>query len=219
MAIPALNTDQSNLLNTLFRDYYQAPFAIRAPDWEWTSHPDRQPCFTLFFESYSALDTLLHHPNEITLGEAFIHKEIEIQGDLYAALRMADYAFQRASHLNITPMAQVEHVLYEAKEVLLHGQQHSRRRDRTAISYHYDKPPEFFLPWLGPTMVYSCAYFRDPKQSIDQAQTNKLELICRKLDLKSEDSLLDIGCGWGSLILHAAAQYGVHAHEIGRAHV
>lgn len=214
MAIPALNTDQSNLLDTLFRDYYQSPFAIRAPSWEWNSHPDRQPIFTLSFESHSALDTLLHHPNEITLGEAFIHKEIEIEGDLYAALRLADYIFQRASHLNVAPLAQVDHVLSEAKEVLLHGLQHSRRRDRTAISYHYDKPPEFFLPWLGPTMVYSCAYFRDPKQSVDEAQTNKLELVCRKLELKPQDSLLDIGCGWGSLILHAAMQYGTHAHGI-----
>lgn len=214
MAIPALNTDPSHLFDTLFRDYYQSPFAIYTPEWAWNSHQDRQPVFTLQCRNLSALDAILHHPSEITLGEAFIHKEIEIEGDLYAALRMADYIFQRAHHLSVASMAQVDHVLYEAKEVLLHGLQHSRRRDRTAISYHYDKPPEFFRPWLGSTMVYSCAYFRDPKQSIDQAQTNKLELICRKLNLKPEDSLLDVGCGWGSLILHAATQYGTHAHGI-----
>lgn len=218
MAVPALDIDRSHLLDTLFRDYYQSPFSIRTPAWEWFSHPDRDPVFTLCFGTQSALDMLLHHPNEITLGEAFIHKEIEIEGDLYAALRLADYIFCHASHLTITTFAQVDHALTGARNVLLHGLQHSLRRDRVNISYHYDRPPEFFLPWLGPTMVYSCAYFRDPQQSIDEAQTNKLELICRKLELNPEDSFLDIGCGWGSLILHAAMHYGSRAYGITLSH-
>lgn len=214
MALPALDLNQSQLLNTLFRDYQQPPFALRTPGWDWTTDPSRDPVFTIIFQTQAALDSLLHHPNEITLGEAFIHKEIEIEGDLYAALRLGNYLFQRASHINLAALTQVDHVLAEAKELLLHGLQHSLRRDRTAISYHYDKPPEFFLPWLGPTMVYSCAYFRDPQQSLDEAQTNKLELICRKLELTPEDHFLDIGCGWGSLILHAAMQYGAQAYGI-----
>lgn len=214
MPFPALVTDRTHLLDTLFRDYYQPPFAIRTPAWQWSSHPDREPVFTLVFETQTALDALLHHPNGLTLGEAFIHKEIEVEGDFYAALRMADYVFHRPFHHSGNTLAQVDLVLAEAREVLRHGFQHSPRRDRQAISYHYDRPPEFFLPWLGPTMVYSSAYFRDPNQSIDQAQTNKLELICRKLELKREESFLDTGCGWGSLILHAATRFGARASGI-----
>lgn len=214
MALPALDTDRTHLLDTIFRDYHQSPFAVRTPAWQWSSHQDREPVFTIIFETQSALDALLHHPNELTLGEAFIHKEIDVQGDLYAALRLADYVFHRPSQHNGISLAQVDILLSEAREVLRHGLQHSLRRDREAISYHYDKPPEFFLPWLGPTMVYSSAYFRDPNQSLDDAQTNKLELICRKLELKREEAFLDIGCGWGSLILHAALQHNARATGI-----
>ncbi len=215
MALSALNTDRTRLLDTLFRDYRQSPFRVRTPSWEWQSEAHRPPAFTLCFRNQGALDALLYHPNERTLGEAFIHREIEIEGNLYAALRMADYVFQRAAHLRPLKLVNnVDHVLTGAREALVHGLQHSRRRDAQAISYHYDKPPEFFLPWLGPTMVYSCAYFRDPHQSIDEAQTNKLELICRKLELQSGESFLDIGCGWGSLVMHAAARHGAHAEGI-----
>lgn len=214
MAVPALDFDRSHLLDNLFRDYYQSPFSIRTPASEWHSHQDRSSNFTLRFQTQSALDALLHHPSELTLGEAFIHKDIEIDGDLYAALRMVDYVFRRASRFNTPTLTQVDLVIAEAKETLLHGLQHSRRRDRVAISFHYDKPAEFFLPWLGPTMVYSCAYFRHSHQSLDEAQTSKLDLICRKLNLHPRDTFLDVGCGWGSLILHAASRYGAKASGI-----
>lgn len=214
MALPAIHADHTHLLDSLFRDYSRAPFSIRTPAWQWSSHKDEKPVFTIIFETQAALHALLHHPNELTLGEAFIHKEIDIEGDLYAALRLSDYVFHRTYHFSAHTLAQVDHIITEAKDALLRGLQHSRKRDRQAISFHYDKPPEFFLPWLGPTMVYSCAYFREAKQNVDQAQINKLDLICRKLNLKPEESFLDIGCGWGSLILHAATQYGARAYGI-----
>jgi cyclopropane-fatty-acyl-phospholipid synthase len=91
---------------------------------------------------------------------------------------------------------------------------HSRERDRQAISYHYDYPVEFYKLWLDPRMVYSCAYFAAPDEELATAQERKLDLICRKLQLRRGDRFLDIGCGWGGLIMHAAAQYGVHATGI-----
>lgn len=84
-----------------------------------------------------------------------------------------------------------------------------------AVRYHYDLPPEFFALWLDRHMMYSCAYFADGDRSdLDAAQEHKLEYICRKLRLRPGDQLLDIGCGWGGLIMYAAAQHGVHAHGI-----
>jgi cyclopropane-fatty-acyl-phospholipid synthase len=86
---------------------------------------------------------------------------------------------------------------------------HSLARDKAAISHHYDVSNAFYELILGETMVYSCAYFADPGEALDAAQARKLDLICRKLRLEPGERLLDIGCGWGSLLIHAAREYGV----------
>ncbi|MDP9092530.1 MAG: cyclopropane-fatty-acyl-phospholipid synthase family protein, partial [Actinomycetota bacterium] len=88
---------------------------------------------------------------------------------------------------------------------------HSLGRDRAAISHHYDLSNDFYALLLDETMAYSSAYFTSPEQSLADAQRAKLDLICRKLTLGPGMRLLDVGCGWGSLILHAAEHYGVHA--------
>lgn len=94
---------------------------------------------------------------------------------------------------------------------LASGAQHSQARDRAAISHHYDRPVEFFRPWLGKSLAYSCAYFRSPEDPLDLAQEQKLALICQKLRLRPGERFLDIGCGWGSLPLCAARHYGANA--------
>jgi cyclopropane-fatty-acyl-phospholipid synthase len=88
---------------------------------------------------------------------------------------------------------------------------HTRGKDRRNISYHYDVSNDFYGLWLDRNRVYSCAYFEDGDEDLDRAQEKKLDLICRKLMLQPGERLLDIGCGWGGLILHAAERYGVHA--------
>ena len=96
-----------------------------------------------------------------------------------------------------------------ASEARTGGRLHSLLRDRAAISHHYDVSNRFYELLLGPSMVYSCAYFEDPADPLEAAQARKLELICRKLRLQPGERLLDIGCGWGSLLLHAAEHHGV----------
>ncbi len=91
---------------------------------------------------------------------------------------------------------------------------HTRVFDRRAINHHYDVSNEFFALWLDRQRVYSCAYFRKPDDSLDLAQQQKIDHICRKLNLQSGERILDIGCGWGALILRAAEQYGAHATGI-----
>jgi cyclopropane-fatty-acyl-phospholipid synthase len=90
----------------------------------------------------------------------------------------------------------------------------SKRRDAAAIAHHYDVSNEFYALFLDPLMVYTCAYYRDPDGKLEQAQADKLDLVCRKLDLRPGERLLDIGCGWGSLAIWAAQQYGVRAHGV-----
>jgi cyclopropane-fatty-acyl-phospholipid synthase len=86
--------------------------------------------------------------------------------------------------------------------------------DRRAIEYHYDVSNAFYELFLGTTMVYTCAYYRSPDGDLDQAQRDKLDLVCRKLRLRPGERLLDIGCGWGSLVLWAAEHYGVEAYGV-----
>ncbi len=90
----------------------------------------------------------------------------------------------------------------------------SKRRDAQAITYHYDVSNEFYALFLDPRMVYTCAYYRRPDGDLAQAQEDKLDLVCRKLRLEPHDHLLDIGCGWGSLVVWAAQRYGVRAHGV-----
>lgn len=91
---------------------------------------------------------------------------------------------------------------------------HSRRSDRQAIEYHYDVSNAFYAQWLDPRMVYSCAYFDDPERDLESAQVAKLDHVCRKLRISPGDTLLDIGCGWGAMAIHAASQYGARVTGI-----
>ena len=96
----------------------------------------------------------------------------------------------------------------------LYGRTHSKERDRAAVRFHYDTGNEFFKAFLDERMVYSCAYFLDAGETLDKAQERKLDLICRKLELRESQSFLDVGCGWGGLVIHAAERYGVRATGI-----
>ena len=90
----------------------------------------------------------------------------------------------------------------------------SHATDARAIAHHYDVSNEFYALFLDPLMVYTCAYYRDPDGKLEQAQQDKLDLVCRKLDLRARETLLDIGCGWGSLVIWAAQHYGIRAHGV-----
>ena len=97
------------------------------------------------------------------------------------------------------------------EEVKLHGRRHSKARDAAAIAHHYDVSNDFYRIVLGPTMTYSCAVWASPDVGLDAAQAAKYELICRKLGLKPGMRLLDVGCGWGGMVMHAAQHHGVRA--------
>jgi cyclopropane-fatty-acyl-phospholipid synthase len=196
--------------------YHGPSFELRLWDHTGSSYGSGLPRFVITVKSLRVLKAILWDPNEISLGDAFVKGDLEVEGDIFAMFQFADFVFGNtpgiegpsyARRLAISATKAFRHMEYVIDDLFVH----SLRRDKRAISYHYDKPPEFFAPWLGPSMVYSCAYFRRNSETLEEAQRNKLDLICKKLRLQPGEEMLDIGCGWGSLILHAAKYYGVHA--------
>lgn len=207
--------ERKSILDSLFVSYSGPTFAIQTWDgWFWSSSQNQIPVFTVEFRTPRAWHHLLFDPNEWTLGKAFIEGDLDVEGNLIAAFHLAEYILKQPVAWQYDLLQKLGAIGFKIKEFVREGSKHSRLRDRIAISYHYDQPPEFYLPWLGPSLVYSCAYFRDDDSSLDVAQRNKLDYICRKLRLQPDDKFLDIGCGWGSLILHAAEKYRVIASGI-----
>jgi cyclopropane-fatty-acyl-phospholipid synthase len=204
----------SKHLAGLFSRYGGPGFSIRLWDgWQWNCTQGRAAC-TLAINSPDALASLAVGADEVALGEAFIRKELDIEGDLFSAFSIAEYLMAQPQSLGRRVAESVLSGAVNLKRWMNHGPKHSKNRDLASISYHYDLPVEFYRPWLGETLAYSCAYFHNADDCLDTAQEQKLELICRKLRLKEREHFLDIGCGWGSLVLHAACQHRVHAHGI-----
>lgn len=174
--------------------------------------------FGLVIKHPGALRRMFSPPIELSLGEAYIHGDFDIVGDITAAYKLLSLIFDRtfslpeiaviAKELFALPITGPARVAGRGP-AQLRGAVHSRERDRAAIQYHYDVGNEFYALWLDRRLIYSCAYFSHGTEDIDTAQENKLEHICRKLRLKPGERLLDIGCGWGGLALYAAEKYQV----------
>ena len=207
-----------DLLSAVFADYPGKDFAIRLWDGTlWEPHGTTTHRFTIALNGPSALRRMFFPPTERKLGEAYMFGDFEIEGQLFAAIDLARYLWEGWSLRDTLRFAPKLLRLPSRDPVSndqiaqLAGSRHSVDRDKAAIQYHYDVSNEFYQLWLDEKMVYSCAYFKDPAEGIDAAQSRKLDYICRKLRLKPGETLLDIGCGWGALIMHAAQQYGVDA--------
>jgi cyclopropane-fatty-acyl-phospholipid synthase len=164
------------------------------------------------------LRALVRSDRQVALGEAFVHGDFDIEGDLLAVFPLAEYLeakdFGTAKKLRLLRLLLGFPLMRHhpgGSQPELHGRVHSKSRDRQAIHFHYDLSNDFYRLWLDPGMIYSCAYFNSPQDSLECAQAAKLDYICRKLRLRQGERLLDVGCGWGGLILHAARNYQVHA--------
>jgi cyclopropane-fatty-acyl-phospholipid synthase len=198
---------------------------VRIRFWDGTSVGRETPT-TLVINSPRALRRLLWAPNELGLSRAYVAGEIEVEGDIFAAFQLRDafadadddarISFGVAARLRVVQAAARLGALgfpppAPPEEARLRGRMHSRVRDRRAISHHYDVSNEFYGLVLGRTMTYSCAYFETLGTGLDDAQRAKYDLICRKLGLSPGRRLLDVGCGWGGMVMHAAKHYGVEA--------
>jgi cyclopropane-fatty-acyl-phospholipid synthase len=220
------------LLTRLFRRY---PGSLNLRLWNGTTvrvgaiaaAGEESSPFTLVFHSPEVVWSAVLGRDPLALADAYFRGDLDIEGDFFAALSLKD-------HLDALQMPAGEKLLAAFKALRLkmlnaaarhsdalfapsHAPRikaHSKAENREAIHFHYDVSNEFYALWLDSAMVYSCAYFETPDVGLDAAQQAKLEHICRKLSLKRDESFLDIGCGWGALVIYAAKHYGVRAHGV-----
>jgi cyclopropane-fatty-acyl-phospholipid synthase len=179
-----------------------------------------EPSFTLICRNPRVIGAMIFGRDRLRLAEAYFQGDLDVEGDFFAALRLKD-------HLNnlrlcfqdrlITMLSAARLVTLTNRSPSLNGmsvKSHSKTENRSAVEFHYDVSNEFYKLWLDEAMVYSCAYFEHSSDTLEKAQWAKLDHICRKLRLSYGDRFLDIGCGWGALVIHAAQNYGVQAHGI-----
>ena len=140
------------------------------------------------------------HPSLDLLGSAFVEGRLELEGSISEVVRVCDQL--------------TDALIGDEEPVLPSRTQHDKQTDADSIAYHYDLSNDFYQLWLDQEMVYSCAYFKTGHESLEQAQLNKFEHLCRKLRLQPGDYLLDVGCGWGGLARYAAREFGVKVFGI-----
>jgi cyclopropane-fatty-acyl-phospholipid synthase len=220
--------DAALRLKSLLEQVLGVPLPVRIRAWDGSqAGPPGAPI--LVVRNRRAVRRLLWKPGELGLARAWVAGDLDIEGDLYTALDLlAGLVWERGEDarslaqalrdpevragvrglvklggLPLPPTPPPE----EARRSRAHL--HTKRTDRRAISHHYDVGNDFYEIVLGPSMVYSCAYWPAPDSTLEAAQRDKLDLICRKLDLRPGQRLLDVGCGWGSMAMHAAREYDV----------
>ena len=194
------------------------PFGVRF--WDGTEVPSTEPGSPILsLLTPRALAHVVRAPGELGLGRAYVAGMIEVD-DLDGALRMVDTFepprlrpgdFARLGAALVRACGLVMPPPVPAVELRLRGQRHTIARDRRAVRHHYDAGNEFFALFLDRSMTYSCAYWSGGATTLEEAQEAKLELVCKKLALTEGERVLDVGCGWGSFVIHAALRHGVQA--------
>ena len=194
----------------------QTGLEFRAYDGSRRGPPDASVAVEL--RSPRALRYLVQARNDLGLARAYVSGDLEVHGDLHDALRRlwrvneGNVAWaERLRMLRSVGWGALRPVDPPPQEIRPRGRRHSRRRDAVGVSHHYDVSNRFYEWLLGPSMAYTCAVYRDADATLEEAQFEKHDLVCRKLGLRSGMRLLDVGCGWGGMVRHAAEHYGVEA--------
>ena len=211
-------------LQEVLGNFHPRDFSFRLWDGSvWDAEPGEPSRFTMVLRNPGAFRTMFWSPSELALGEAYLHDDIDIEGNLESAFLLADQLLH--FRLGLSERLRFARVLLAVPSSGRHrgtrpterlrGPVHSMRRDRQAVTYHYDVSNAFYSLWLDKRMVYSCAYFTSPDDDLDTAQETKTgSTFAGSCGFSAANRMLDIGCGWGGLVIHAAKNYGVEAHGI-----
>lgn len=192
------------LIARLFHNHPTKEFAVRL--WDGTEIAwGQKRDFILVFRSETAFSRLARSADVAAFGDAYVKNELDFEGNVEAAIALVRYL----RTVKIPGREKVRLALQFGR-----SSRHTRSDDTRDVRAHYDLSNDFYRLFLDKRMVYSCAYFRTPDLLLDQAQEEKLDLVCRKLRLQKDERFLDVGCGWGALVIWAAEHYGVRAHGI-----
>ncbi len=202
------------VLRTIFGERYARDFAIRLWDGTVIQATELRK-FTLVVNDAGTLRAAFRPPADLNCGRAFAAGLLDVEGDIEAAVDELLHAFRRLSRRALLRLAVVLRRLPAAslpplREAHLSGKRHSIERDREAIGFHYDQPIAFYRSFLDRDLVYSCAYFDQGVTNLHEAQRAKIDYSLRKLHIKPGERLLDIGCGWGALVVRAAQEFGAY---------
>lgn len=197
---------------------------INVKIWDGSYWPADRGAETILVLNYpGSLRAMLLPGTEVGLAEAYLYNDVDIIGEIEGIFELADHLSYNVGSLvkrynlfkllkKLPPVP--PRLKLEREPARLNGKKHSIERDQKAVTYHYNVSNDFYSLWLDPNMVYSCGYFQNAADLIEKAQIEKLNYICKKLRLSSGQRLLDIGCGWGGLVICAAQNYGVDATGI-----
>ena len=193
---------------------------IRVESFDGSSAGPAAAPVTLRLASPRVLSYLVRSPGELGMSRAYVAGELAIEGDMYTALEAmgekptdARTVIDVLRRIGVASVARAAfaRVPKPAQEVKLRGRRHSKGRDARAIAHHYDISNRFYEMVLGPSMAYTCACYPREDATLEEAQAYKFDLVCRKIGLRPGMTLLDVGCGWGGMVMHAARRYGVNA--------
>jgi cyclopropane-fatty-acyl-phospholipid synthase len=207
--------DVATFVGTIFNN--ELPFRVEAYDGSVAEPTIKSPAnsITLKIIRREALTRVLTHPGELGLARAYVAGDIDIDGDLDPLFALSPPPLNKLlkidsvrSLLSVVGTSALRPIAPPSIEAKQRGILHSRDRDKQAISHHYDVSNRFYEMVLGPSMTYSCAVFNSPEDTLELAQQRKVDLVARKLGLQSGMRLLDVGCGWGAMAIHAARTYG-----------
>jgi cyclopropane-fatty-acyl-phospholipid synthase len=219
--IPKPRASAAATVAPILEGLFGARVPVRFEFWDGSGIGPHDGPGTVTVRTPRAISRMLWAPGELGIGRAYVTGDLQTEGDIFGVLRAlhdaapgdlrtgarpAVLALRAALQLGVLGLPPAR----PAEEASPHGRRHSEGRDAQVISHHYDISNEFYRLMLGPSMTYSCARFVEPSTDLDAAQAAKHDLVCRKLGLAEHPGarLLDVGCGWGSMALHAAQHYG-----------
>jgi cyclopropane-fatty-acyl-phospholipid synthase len=208
--------DVATFVSSVFND--RLPFRVEAYDGSVAGPTVESSAngVTLKILNRDAITRVLTHPGELGVARAYVAGDLDVEGDLdpifeleLPPLRQLLSPNNVRALLSTVGASALRPIAPPSIEAHVRGALHGRSRDRQAVSHHYDVSNLFYEMVLGPTMTYSCAVFKSADDTLEEAQLRKVDLVARKLDLQPGDRLLDVGCGWGTMAIHAARRYGV----------
>jgi cyclopropane-fatty-acyl-phospholipid synthase len=205
---------RSQEFSEFFSEYNGAPFSVRTLDgWSWYTKPRRAPQFTATFQSRAALDSVIGDAKEATLGRLYLEGMLDLEGNIFVLLGVAEYALSHSEGMSrglIETIARISNGFARR----MFPQKGAADQGWRCAPCPLELPVKFFQPWLGDFLGQAGGCFRSEEEDLDAAERNACERACERLELEPSDRLLDLDCGWGSLVIYAAERHGATARGV-----